>query len=421
VYDDDGQLQYCGNVGTGFDQARLQDIKEKLDALASPRSPFAKAVPASVKAQWVKPQLVAEVSFGEWTRDGRIRHSVFQGLRTDKPAREVRHEVAVHAPDGEGEKTMKKQTTTSKRAAAAAPPAAKPTLRVTHAERVIDKASGATKGDLVGYYDRFAPLMLPHLKGRPVSLLRAPEGIAAELFFQKHAQKREMPGVTLLDPELDRDHEPLLQIDTAAGLLGAAQMNTVELHTWNATSSAIAKPDRICFDLDPGEGVTWPRMQEAAQLVHALLEELGLPSFLKTSGGKGLHVVVPIRRHYGWDPVKDFSQAVVVHLARTIPQRFVAKSGPRNRVGKIFVDYLRNGFGATTVAAWSARARPGLGVSVPVEWDELPGLKSGAHWTLANVDERRAIGNGPWDEMEKRRTGLAAAMKKLGFKAEDAG
>jgi len=192
-------------------------------------------------------------------------------------------------------------------------------------------------------------------------------------------------------------------------------MNTVELHTWNATSSHIAKPERICFDLDPGEGVAWPRVQEAAMLVRALLEELGLPAFLKTSGGKGLHVVVPIRRHYAWDPVKDFSHAVVEHLAQTIPSRFVARSGPKNRVGKIFVDYLRNGFGATTVAAWSVRARAGLGVSVPVEWDELLQLKSGAHWTLANVEERIAIGNAPWTGMDRQRKGLAAAMRKLGL------
>jgi len=191
-------------------------------------------------------------------------------------------------------------------------------------------------------------------------------------------------------------------------------MNTVEFHTWNATSNAIAKPDRICFDLDPGEGVGWPRVQEAALLMRALLDELGLPAFLKTSGGKGLHVIVPIKRHYGWDEVKDFSRAVVEHLAQTIPARFVAKSGPKNRVGRIFVDYLRNGFGATTASAWSARARPGMGVSVPVEWDELPKLQSGAHWTLANVEERIPVGNGPWVEMERARVALGAAMRRLG-------
>jgi bifunctional non-homologous end joining protein LigD len=289
-------------------------------------------------------------------------------------------------------------------------------LKISHAERVIDTHSGITKGALAAYYDSVAALLLPHLRGRPVSLVRAPEGVGGELFFQKHIQNREIPGVKLLDPALDPGHEPLLQIDTKTGLIGAAQMNVIELHTWNATSRAIGKPDRMTFDLDPGEGVAWEQIQEAAMLVRTLLDEMGLASFLKTSGGKGLHVVVPVRRQYDWDTVKGFSQAVVLHLAQTIPQRFVAKSGPRNRVGKVFVDYLRNGFGATTVAAWSARSRPGLGVSVPVAWEELPELTSASQWTVANAAERFDIGNTPWDAMEGSRKGLAAAMKLLGYK-----
>ena len=257
--------------------------------------------------------------------------------------------------------------------------------------------------------------MLPHLKGRPVALVRAPEGVGGELFFQKHAQHSDIAGIKLLDPALDPGHDPLLQIDTAQALVGAAQYNTIELHTWNATSRAIGKPDRMTFDLDPGEGVDWQQIQEAALLVHVLLDELGLPSFLKTSGGKGLHVVVPLRRELGWDEVRGFSRAIVEHLARIVPDRFVAKSGPRNRVGKIFADYLRNGFGATTASAWSARARPGMGVSVPLAWEELPDLGSAAHWTVANIAGRLAVGNTPWDAMESSRTGLRAAMQTLGY------
>jgi bifunctional non-homologous end joining protein LigD len=387
-----GRLRYCGNVGTGFDADRLADIKTKLDRLATDDCPFT-PTPRGIKAQWVKPTLVAEVSFGEWTREDRVRQAVFQGLRADKPARDIRRE----RPE-KGKSTPMSQQ------------------KITHADRVIDKHSGITKGELAAYYDGVAKLMLPHLRGRPVSLVRAPEGVGGELFFQKHVQNREIPGVRLLDPALDPGHEPLLQIDTKQGLLGAAQMNVIELHTWNATSRAIGKPDRMTFDLDPGEGVAWPQMQEAAMLVRTLLDELGLPSFLKTSGGKGLHVVVPIRRQYDWDTVKGFSQAVVAHLAQTIPARFVAKSGPRNRVGKVFVDYLRNGFGATTVSAWSARSRPGLGVSVPLAWEELPELTSASQWTVANATERFETGNKPWAAMERSRKGLAAAMKLLGYK-----
>lgn len=411
VHDDQGALHYCGNVGTGFDGSRLADIKARLDKLATDRSPFVEGdagVPRSVKAQWVQPQLVAEVSFGEWTRENRVRHSVFQGLRTDKPAREVTREKAV-AVSGIARAATAPKTTATKKAKPM------PTSRITHADRVIDKDSGVTKGELVDYYVQASALILPHLKGRPVSLVRAPEGIGGELFFQKHAKGTDMPGITLLDPSLDRDHDPLLQIDRAEGLVSAAQMNVVELHTWNATSSAIDRPDRMTFDLDPGEGVDWAHMQEAALLMRTLLDELGLVGFLKTSGGKGLHVLVPIRRHYGWDDVKGFSQAVVQHLAQTIPERFVAKSGPRNRVGKIFVDYLRNGFGATTVSAWSVRARPGLGVSVPVAWDELPLLSSGAHWTLQTAPGRFTVGNKPWSDWEKGRKGLANPMKRVDF------
>jgi bifunctional non-homologous end joining protein LigD len=287
--------------------------------------------------------------------------------------------------------------------------------RITHAERVIDTVSGVTKGDLAEYYATVAPLILPHLKGRPVALVRAPEGVGGELFFQKHAQRSDIAGIKLLDPALDPGHDPLLQIDTAQALIGAAQYNTIELHTWNATSRAIGKPDRMTFDLDPGEGVDWQQIQEAALLVHVLLDELGLPSFLKTSGGKGLHVVVPLKRELGWDEVRGFSRAIVQHLARIVPDRFVAKSGPRNRVGKIFADYLRNGFGATTACAWSARARPGMGVSVPLAWEELPDLGSAAHWTVATIADRIGVGNTPWDAMESSRTGLRAAMEMLGY------
>jgi bifunctional non-homologous end joining protein LigD len=406
VHDEKGRLRYCGNVGTGFDAERLADIKARLDKLATDDCPFKPAPDgANAKAQWVKPTLVAEVSFGEWTREDRVRQAVFQGLRADKPARRIVRERAA-PPD------TPPDTPPAKKKGAKAPMA----LKISHADRVIDAKSGITKGELAAYYDAVGTLMLPHLRGRPVALVRAPDGVGGELFFQKHIQNREIPGVNLLDPALDPGHEPLLQIDSKAGLIGAAQMNVIELHTWNATSRAIDRPDRMTFDLDPGEGVAWPQVQEATLLVRTLLDELGLPSFLKTSGGKGLHVVVPIRRQYGWDAVKGFSQAVVAHLAQTIPDRFVAKSGPRNRVGKVFVDYLRNGFGATTVSAWSARSRPGLGVSVPVAWDELPALTGAAQWTIANVADRFATGNKPWAAMERSRKGLAAAMKTMGYK-----
>jgi len=296
-----------------------------------------------------------------------------------------------------------------------APAGLPPKFRVTHPERVIDAQSGLTKGALVSYYAQVAALMLPHLRQRPVSLLRAPEGVGGEQFFQKHAEGRALANVHTLDRKLDPEHAPLLAITSTLGLLSAAQMNVIEFHTWNATTRTIGKPDRMVFDLDPGEGVSWPQVREGTQLLKAFLDELGLASFLKTSGGKGLHVVVPLTPRFDWGTVKACSQAIVAHMAEVIPQRFVAKSGPKNRVGRIYIDYLRNGWGATTVAAWSARARPGMGISVPLAWDELAGLTSAAQWTVRNAGDRLAVGNTPWEGYLAAKQSLVKPMKALGF------
>ncbi len=402
VYDENGDLKYAGNVGTGFNDKLLQSLTAKLEALRTTDVPFHQ-LPKGIKGHWVKPKLVAEVSFGDWTREGRIRHSVFHGLRTDKPAKVITQEKPAHLDNNEA--------LGNKRTARAVDLPAD--LKVTNPDRVIDPSTGITKLELVQYYAKVAPLILPHLKDRPVSLVRAPDGVNGAQIFQKHGAP--IPGITHLDPKFDRDHDPLMEVASAKALINAAQQNCIELHTWNGTTKAIEQPDRMTFDLDPGEGLRWPQMQEGAELVRVLLQELGLKSFLKTSGGKGLHVVVPIKPDFDWDSVKALSKVVVEHLARHIPARFVAKSGPKNRVGKIFVDYLRNGRGATTVAAWSARARPGIGVSVPVDWSELSRLSGGAHWNIRNIDERLALKD-PWSAYKAaQRQSLSKAAKVLDF------
>ncbi len=407
VHDEKGALQYAGNVGTGFSDARLRDLKARLDPLVSNTAPFARTTGIAGRPHWVKPVLVAEVSFGEWTRAGHIRHSVFHGLRTDKPATNIVREKAASA------------ARIARPAAKTAPVshALSDKLRVTNPERVIDSSTGITKIELVRYYGLVGELMMVHLKNRPVSLVRAPSGVGGELFFQKHAETEKLPGIQQLDPALYIGHPPLLEVVGKQGLLSAAQWNVVEFHTLNTPTESLQRPDRMVFDLDPGDGVPWKTMQQATELVHAFLTQLGLPSFLKTSGGKGLHVVVPLRKLHDWETVRGFSQAVVEHLATTIPQIFVAKSGPKNRLGKIFVDYLRNGIGATTASAWSARARPGLGISVPVAWEELAGLRSGAHWSIRTAQKRLDKGNAPWSGYAKAAKGLAGAMKTLGYKA----
>ena len=218
-------------------------------------------------------------------------------------------------------------------------------------------------------------------------------------------------------PALWPGHAPLIEVPTKKALIAAAQMNVIEFHTWNAVIRKIDRPDRVIFDLDPGEGERWERVLEAATLVRGLLQELGLQSWLKTSGGKGLHLVVPLTPRDDWETVKAFAQAAVQQLARVIPQRFVAKSGSANRVGKIYVDYLRNNHGATTAAAFSVRARPGLGVSMPVAWDELDTLKRGDHWTLRTAREHLSFQSAdPWVDYGKCRQTLTAGLKTLGLK-----
>ncbi len=401
VHDDGGALRYAGKVGSGFDETRLRELFAQLKARETDASPFAQRV-RERGAHWVRPELVAEVSYTQWTNEGRIRHPVFHGLRDDKPATAIRRERASEAaalpgpgpePDARAQRLLAG-------------------VRVSNPERVIDAGTGITKLDVVRYYAIVAATMMPHLKRRPVALVRTPDGLAGQRFFQKHASTSAMPGVRSLDPEYDPGEEPLIEIASEKGLVTAAQMNALEFHTWNATTRAIEKPDRMIFDLDPGEGVEWRAVIEAAQLVRALLDELGLAGFAKTSGGKGLHVVVPLTPKHGWETVKGLSKAIVVHLARTLPDRFVAKSGPSNRKGRIFADFLRNGRGATTVAAWSTRARPGIGVSVPVSWDELPDVSSGEQWTLRNVAPRLAAPD-PWSAYASTRQSIDAAMKTL--------
>lgn len=417
IHDAGGKLVSVGSVGTGWSSEEAWEVKQRLLPLAAAKSPFEKgdARPGrwsrrkAGSERWVKPRLLAEVSFAEWTPDDQIRHASFIGLRDDKPAKAIVRERPKQlgpsaAPAGG-------------KAGGKAGRSSVASVKVSHGERVIDETTGASKLDLVRYYESVAQFILPHLKGRPCSLVRGPTGVTGELFFQKHGEKIGIPGITELPEDLWPGHAALLEIGSAQALAGAAQMNVIEFHTWNSTAKSIDRPDRMVFDLDPGEGTTWEHVQEAAALVRAMLDALGLQAWLKTSGGKGLHVVVPLAPRYDYETVKGFSQAIVQHLARTIPARFVAKSGPSNRVGKLFVDYLRNGHGATTAVAFSARARPGLGVSMPVAWDNLGQLKSGAQWNIRTAREYLSFQTeDPWKGYWKKRQPLAEAMKRLGYR-----
>lgn len=407
-HDDEGRLRAAGRVGTGWDAKTSRELHAQLWKLETRSSPIADAGahgargarrPPGGALRWVKPELVAEVRFSGWTPDGNVRHAVFLGLRTDKPVASIVRERVSGGDDAVDAGSVDEVAAT----------------RVTNPDRVVDAGSGLRKLDLVRYYEAIADWILPHMRQRPVALLRAPDGIDGEQFFQRHTD-RALTGIATLDPELWPGHAPLMVIDDAATLALAAQLNAIEFHTWNATARSIGKPDRIVFDLDPGEGVDWPKVREAALLMRALLSELGLDAWLKTSGGKGLHLVVPIAPKLGVDVVKAFSKAVVEHMARTIPERFVAKSGPANRVGRIYIDYLRNGHGQTTVCAFSARARPGLPVSMPIAWQVLDDLDGSARWTIATARDHLSLrGEDPWAGYFESKQTLARPMKRLGF------
>lgn len=423
---DSGELRYAGKVGTGFNEttlksilAQLKPLQVKKAAVVNPPSGFeAKGV------HWLKPKLLAEVAFAEMTKDGSVRHAVFHGLRNDKPARSITEERAKPVKTS-AKATPSKKAASSKKAAeskkATEPKKAEPApsqlglasgkVRITHPDRVIDAVSGTTKMQLAEYYASVAEWILPQLKDRPVALVRAPDGIAGELFFQKNAERLAIPGITTLDKDVTG--QPVMLINNAEALIGAVQMSSVELHTWNATTVDLDKPDRFVLDLDPDPALPWKSMVEATALTLTVLDELGLKAFLKTSGGKGIHLVVPLTRKHGWDEVKDFSHAIVSHMAKLLPERFSAVSGPKNRVGRIFIDYLRNGLGATTICAYAARTREGLPVSVPLFREEVGEIKGGNQWNISNVHERlNEVGDEPWADLKKTRQSITAEMRK---------
>lgn len=417
---DSDELRYAGKVGTGFNEttlksilAQLKPLQVKTAAVVNPPSGFeAKGV------HWLKPKLLAEVAFAQMTKDGSVRHAVFHGLRDDKPAKDITEERAKPVKKPESKTTAKKpakKAVASKPAPAETAPSqlglANGKVRITHPDRVIDAVSGTTKMQLAEYYASVAEWILPQLKDRPVALVRAPDGIAGELFFQKNAEHLAIPGITTLDKEVTG--QPVMLINNAEALIGAVQMSTVELHTWNATTVDLEKPDRFVLDLDPDPALPWKSMVEATALTLTVLDELGLKAFLKTSGGKGIHLVVPLTRKLGWDEVKDFSHAIVSHMGKLLPDRFSAVSGPKNRVGKIFIDYLRNGLGATTICTYAARTREGLPVSVPLFREEVAEIKGGNQWNIHNVHERLAeVGDEPWADMKKTRQSITAEMRK---------
>ncbi|MFA6044069.1 MAG: DNA ligase D [Phycisphaerales bacterium] len=422
IHDDGGRLLYAGKVGTGFDARTLKDIKAQLDKLARKSSPTDAEIPASERAgaRWVDPSLVAEVSFTEWTADGRLRHPAFEGLRADKPAGEVRMESA--APIAAIEMTAKHHTSeTTKRVKQrsgpstrnAKPDAAPAGVHITHPERVLYPDSGITKLDVARYYEQVAEHLLPFVASRPLSAVRCPSGIAGQCFFQKHVGETFAEPVHSMRVKEGSGYADYITVDSAAGLLTLIQFGVLELHPWGSTKEHLEFPDTLTLDLDPGEGTPFSAVKEAALRVRERLESLKLAAFLKPSGGKGLHVVVPLEPDVPWDEAKAFCAALAAHLVAQEPIKYIATASKALRRGKVFIDHLRNSRGATSVAPYSTRARPGAPVAVPLAWSELSRLKSASQFNIDSVLRRLATSKSdPWKDFESSRRSLRRALQK---------
>ncbi|WP_411034283.1 DNA ligase D [Shinella sp. BYT-45] len=380
-----GKLDPVGRVGTGFSVPVATDLFQRLNRMRTDESPFGRRLTAEEGRQvrYVRPELVAEVEFRAWTADGHLRHASFRGLREDKPATEVVAEVP-----------------RSKTTAKAAPRPEKPprrTVRLTHPDRVYWPDEGVTKEGLADYYTEVWRYIAPHIVGRPLALLRAPGGVGGQSFFQKHAWNGINPNIVLVQDPKEKDDEPYVAINDFDGLMGLVQSATLEIHPWGSTLADWERPDRIIMDLDPGEGVEWPAVIEAAEETRQRLEAAGLNAFVKTSGGKGLHVCAPLKPAARWPAVKAFCKGLADAMAKDSPDKYVSTITKSKRRGKILIDYLRNQRGMTAVAPYSTRARPGAAVSMPLAWDELSADIGPAYFTVENTPTRlQALEADPW-------------------------
>jgi bifunctional non-homologous end joining protein LigD len=388
-----GGLRYAGKVGTGFSMATEQDLLARLKRLERKKAPADVPRTEARGAHWVRPDLVAEVAFAEFTSEGVVRHASFLGLRDDKRPEEVVRETEQILP-GTGRGTARRASGGGgplRQASGLPPPRSGEDLgpngvKVTNPERVIYPDAGITKGELFDYQEAIAPLMLEWAANRPLSLVRCPQGLADKCFFQKHDSGSFGKHVHHIPvTEKNGESEDYLYVDAAAGLLACVQMGTIEFHGWGSLNADIEKPDRLVFDLDPDEGLGFAEVKRAANDLRAILADIGLQTFPMLTGGKGLHVIVPLQPRAEWPEVKDFAQRFAIAMATAEPGRFTANLAKAKRKGRIFIDYLRNQRGATAIMPYSARARAGAPVAAPVAWDELDEMEGGNRFTVRDV------------------------------------
>jgi bifunctional non-homologous end joining protein LigD len=427
-YNPERELVYAGKVGTGFTDALLESLRKRLDAMVQKESPFVdvrRPVGEAKGAHWVRPQLVAQIAFTEWTRGGHLRHPSFLGLREDKVASSVKRDKALKASEAQEVKSAKRAAKSKPAKRGNKPATFQATengegllagVRITNPDKVLFGEGKITKLELAQYYLSIARWILPHVANRPLSLVRCPEGAGKKCFFQKHPGVGTPETIRLVPvKEKDKTRDYLI-VDKIEDLVSLAQIGALEIHVWGSQADKLEFPDRMFFDLDPDPTVPWGRVVESTHQIRAFLEEVGLKSFVKTTGGKGLHVVVPLQRRHDWDEVKGFSKAIAELIERVDPKRYTSNMSKAARTGKIFVDYLRNGRTATAIAAFSTRAKPRASVSVPLSWDELtPDIHSDT-FTIRNLPERLdSLNKDPWARIGSIKQSLTKAIKaKLG-------
>lgn len=373
-------LQYVGRVGTGFSVATARKLSSQLKKLKTTQTPFSSPVPnenrwrKADEVQWIKPKLVAQIEFRGWTQGRQLRQASFKGLREDKPMREVTSEPKIKTPE----------------------------VRLTHPKKILIPEARITKSDLVDYLRLAAPQMLKYAVGRPLSLFRCPDGIRGECFFQKHLTQFRPPQ---LDTEDVRGpsgkSEQLIYLNSTDGLEALAQLGVLEVHARGTHREHTNSPDLMVFDLDPGPGVPWKKVIRATYKVRDALKALGLQSFVMTSGGKGFHVHVPIEASYTWYEVKEFAKTLATHLSFEEPDLFVATVTKSKRSGKIFIDYLRNGYGATSIVPYSVRARPGGPVAMPIHWNEVADVRANSFKLKALLKNPARLAKTPWKGYER--------------------
>lgn len=415
AFDEHGDFQYGGRVGTGFSARQLDEIHARLRELDAEESPFSGPVPDARSVHWVHPELVIEVEFTERTRDGRLRHPAFRGLREDREPREIHMSSDKGKPPSQPTKAARKTDEPGASTASSNPARAEVQgVRLTHADRILYPEQGLTKLDLARYYEDIQDWILPRLANRPLSLVRCPEGRTNECFFQKHPRVAIPASVPRIDiAEKEGKTAEYVYVQSAADLIALVQAGALEIHPWGSRIDDVERPDNIVFDLDPAPGVGWDEILRVAGTLRERLMSLELESFVRTTGGKGLHLVVPLKPKADWDEAKAFAKAIAQQHAQDEPERLTTNMSKAKRQGRIFIDYLRNGRGATAIASYGVRAREGAPVAVPVRWDELNAALRSERYTVENLRRRlAALREDPWQGFSEASRPITTKMKR---------